>query len=96
MEYMVEIKIRPYIGKKLKFLHGLYGGIYFSKIFCPILSNINGSSIFVSIPHCYYTRYSTLLQAKPCSINKKKQKQNKNKNNNKRKKRQNRVEYSSP
>ena len=60
------------------FLHGLYGG-FFSQGFCPILSKINGVSIFVSIPDYYYPSYSTLLQVKPCSI----------------KKEYNRVEYSS-
>ena len=31
-------KLRPYIETKLQFLHGLYGGKRFSKIFCAILT----------------------------------------------------------
>ena len=45
-------KFRPYIGTKLQCLHGLYGGIFFSNMFCAILTKIKGVSIYISIPHC--------------------------------------------
>ena len=42
----------------------------FPKFFFGPIVYINNqwSFCFVSIPHCYYTSYSTVLQAKPCSI----------------------------
>ena len=45
-------KFHPYIETKVQFFTWLYGGKRFSKIFCAILTKINGVSIFVSIPHC--------------------------------------------
>ena len=67
------MKIRPYIETKLQFfLHALYRGKRFSKIFCAILTKINGISIFVSIPNCpmdyCIATYSTVLLNKTTSL----------------------------
>ena len=51
---------RPFMGTKLKILHDLNGGQFFSKIFCPILSKSQWSF--------YLRQYSTLLLSKLFSL----------------------------
>ena len=47
-------------------LQDLFGRNFFQD-FLPY-TKISGVSIFVSTPHCYYPSYSSLFQARPCSI----------------------------